>query len=105
MRHHPGRRPALRHPRRSSTTGPGSFSPDDVNFLQAVANVLAAAVQRDRDEQDLAAIRDELASQLADMTRLHALGAPLLEQPRAAEGPPVKSSRRSPSSRARAVAS
>ena len=56
---------------------PKTFSPDDVNFLQAVANVLAAAVQRRRDEQDLAAIRDELAVQLADMTRLHALGARL----------------------------
>ena len=53
------------------------FSPDDVHFLQAVANVLAAAIQRKRDEQELAAIRDELAVQLADMTRLHALSARL----------------------------
>ena len=53
---------------------PMGFSPDDVNFLQSVANVLAAAIQRKRDEQELAAIRDELAVQLADMTRLHALG-------------------------------
>ncbi len=56
---------------------PRTFSADDVNFLQSMANVLAAAVQRKRDEQDLAAIRDELAVQLADMTRLHALGARL----------------------------
>ena len=64
------------------------FSLDDVHFLQAVANVLAAAVQRKRDEQDLAAIRDELAVQLADMTRLHALGARLsnsLELPKVLE--------------------
>ncbi len=67
---------------------PRTFSPHDVNFLQAVANVLAAAVQRSRDEQDLATIRDELAVQLADMTRLHALGARLsnsLELPRVLE--------------------
>ena len=67
---------------------PRTFSPDDVNFLQAVANVLAAAIQRMRDEQDLGAIRDELAVQLADMTRLHALGARLansLELPRVLE--------------------
>ena len=53
-----------------------------------MANVLAAAIQRKRDEQDLAAIRDELAVQLADMTRLHALGARLsnsLELPRSCE--------------------
>jgi len=67
---------------------PRTFSVDDVHFLQAVANVLAAAIQRKRDEQDLAAIRDELAVQLADMTRLHALGARLsnsLELPRVLE--------------------
>jgi signal transduction histidine kinase/CheY-like chemotaxis protein len=56
---------------------PRTYSVDDIHFLQAVANVLAAAIQRKRDEQDLGAIRDELAVQLADMTRLHALGARL----------------------------
>jgi len=56
---------------------PKPFSLDDIHFLQAVANVLAAAIQRKRDELDLGAIRDELAAQLADMTRLHALGARL----------------------------
>ena len=53
------------------------FAKDDIHFLQAVAHVLAAAIRRMHDEQELAAIRDELASQLADMTRLHALGARL----------------------------
>ena len=56
---------------------PRAFTRDDVHFLQAVANVLAAAIQRKRDEDGLAAIRDELAVQLADMTRLHALSARL----------------------------
>jgi signal transduction histidine kinase/DNA-binding response OmpR family regulator len=56
---------------------PRSFTQDDVHFLQAVANVLAAAIQRARDEQELAAIRDEVAAQLADMKRLHGLVARL----------------------------
>ncbi len=67
---------------------PKTFSRDDVHFLRATANVLAAAIQRRRDEQDLGAIRDELAVQLADMTRLHALGARLsnsLELPKVLE--------------------
>jgi signal transduction histidine kinase/DNA-binding response OmpR family regulator len=67
---------------------PRGFSRDDVHFLQAVANVLAATIQRKSDEQALAATRDELASQLADMTRLHALGARLansLELPKVLE--------------------
>ena len=54
-----------------------SFTRDDIHFLQAVAHVLAAAIRRAHDERELAAIRDELAAQLADMTRLHALGARL----------------------------
>ena len=53
------------------------FTQDDIHFLQAVANVLATAIQRKRDEQELVAIRDALAIQLADMTRLHALCARL----------------------------
>jgi len=52
---------------------PRSFTRDDVNFLQAVSNVLASAIQRKRDDEDLAAVRDELAVQLDDMTRLHSL--------------------------------
>ncbi len=67
---------------------PRAFSLDDIHFLQAVSNVLAAAIQRRRDELDLGAIRDELAVQLSDMTRLHALGARLsnsLELPRVLE--------------------
>ncbi|HEX8201798.1 MAG TPA: response regulator [Isosphaeraceae bacterium] len=54
-----------------------AFTRDDIHFLQAIANVLAAAIGRKRDEAELAAVRDELAVQLADMTRLHALGARL----------------------------
>jgi signal transduction histidine kinase/DNA-binding response OmpR family regulator len=57
--------------------GPRLFSRDDAHFLQAIANVLSAAIQRKRDEAELAAVRDELAVQLADMTRLHALSAQL----------------------------
>ena len=53
------------------------FTPDDANFLQALAHVLAAAIQRKRDEQELSGIKDELAVQLADMTQLHALSARL----------------------------
>jgi signal transduction histidine kinase/DNA-binding response OmpR family regulator len=56
---------------------PRAYAQDDVHYLQSVANVLAAAIQRRRDDEELAAVRDELASQLADMTRLHALGARL----------------------------
>jgi len=55
-----------------------TFSRDDVHFHQAVANVLAAAIQRERDEVELAVVRDELKIQLADMTRLHALSEHLL---------------------------
>ena len=52
---------------------PKSFARDDVHFLQALSNVLASAIQRKRDDEDLAAVRDELAVQLDDMTRLHGL--------------------------------
>lgn len=55
------------------TEEPRTFSQDDIYFLQAVANILAAAIQRRRDEEELGAVRDELAVQLAEMTRLHAL--------------------------------
>src|SRR5512135_734222 len=56
---------------------PRAFTQDDAHFLQALANVLAAAIQRKRDEEELALVRDELAVQLADMTRLHALSVRL----------------------------
>ena len=65
------------------TDRPRTFARDDVHFLQAVANVLAAAIQRRRDEDALAEVRDELAIQLADMTRLHALSDAPLQQHRA----------------------
>ena len=52
---------------------PRTFSQDDIHFLQAVANVLAAAIERQRDQDALGEVRDELARQLADMTTLHAL--------------------------------
>ena len=38
-----------------------------------MANVLAAAIERQRDQDALGEVRDELARQLADMTTLHAL--------------------------------
>lgn len=56
---------------------PRAFTQDDAHFLQALANVLAAAIQRKRDEEELTLVRDELAVQLADMTRLHALSVRL----------------------------
>jgi signal transduction histidine kinase len=54
-----------------------AFTRDDAHFLQTVAHVLSAAIQRRRDEEELAAVKDELAVQLADMTRLHKLSARL----------------------------
>jgi signal transduction histidine kinase/DNA-binding response OmpR family regulator len=56
---------------------PRSFTRDDIHFLQAVANVLATAIQRKQTEDELAAVKDELAAQLAEMTRLHQLSARL----------------------------
>lgn len=57
--------------------GSRTFSHDDATFLQAVAHVLATAIQRKRDDEELSKIKDELAVQLADMTRLHALSVRL----------------------------
>jgi signal transduction histidine kinase/DNA-binding response OmpR family regulator len=54
-----------------------TFGRDEVYFLQTVAHVLAAAVQRWRNEQEVGALKDELARQLADMTRLQQLSARL----------------------------
>jgi signal transduction histidine kinase/response regulator RpfG family c-di-GMP phosphodiesterase len=56
---------------------PRSFTKDDVHFLQAVANVLATAIQRKHNEDTLADVRDELAAQLSDMTLLHHLSTRL----------------------------
>lgn len=50
-----------------------TFTEDDIHFLQAIANVLAAAIERKRAEEEMTALKDELAAQLADMTRLHEL--------------------------------
>ncbi|MGI8928687.1 MAG: ATP-binding protein [Candidatus Limnocylindrales bacterium] len=44
---------------------PARFTPDDANFLQAVANVLAAAVVRFRAQADMRASRDQLAAILS----------------------------------------
>jgi PAS domain S-box-containing protein len=44
------------------TKHPGRFTRDDANFLQAVANVLAAAVERQRIEAELLSSRDQLAA-------------------------------------------
>ena len=41
----------LRPSRRSTAPSKRSFTLEDVNFLQAVANVIAIAIQRDHDEQ------------------------------------------------------
>lgn len=49
------------------------FSADDVYFLRNVANVLATAIERKGNEEELARLRDALAIQLADITRLHQL--------------------------------
>jgi len=56
---------------------PRAFTRDDVHFLQSLANALATAIQRRRDDEELAKVRDQLAVQLADMTRLHGLVARL----------------------------
>jgi PAS domain S-box-containing protein len=47
------------------TSRRGRFTHDDVNFLQAVANILAAAVERQRVEAELRASRDELSTIVA----------------------------------------
>ena len=44
------------------TTRLGRFTRDDANFLHAVANVLAAAVERERIESELRSSRDQLAA-------------------------------------------
>jgi PAS domain S-box-containing protein len=44
------------------TTQHRSFTPDDANFLQAVANVLAAAIDRRQIEEDLQLSHDQLAA-------------------------------------------
>jgi PAS domain S-box-containing protein len=59
------------------TAGERKFTRDDINFLQATANVLAMAIERKQSERDLAAVKDELAIQLADMIHLHELSARL----------------------------
>ena len=44
------------------TTRPAVFSREDANFMQAVANVLAAAVERRRIESELRSSRDQLSA-------------------------------------------
>ncbi|MEO8625228.1 MAG: ATP-binding protein [Candidatus Limnocylindrales bacterium] len=44
------------------TTRVGRFTRDEANFLQAVANVIGAAVERDRIENELRTSRDQLAA-------------------------------------------
>ncbi len=58
-----------------------AFTDDEAHFLRAIANVLAAAVQRQQAEAELSAIRDELSARLADMTRLHELSLRLSMSP------------------------
>ncbi|CAA9353847.1 MAG: hypothetical protein AVDCRST_MAG93-7252, partial [uncultured Chloroflexia bacterium] len=40
-----------------------TFTEDDINFLQAIANVLAAAIERKRDEEELAKRMETLGEQ------------------------------------------
>jgi signal transduction histidine kinase len=49
---------------------PRDFSPDDLNFLQAVANLLAAAIGRSRIEGELRRHRDDLEGLVRERTRL-----------------------------------
>jgi GAF domain-containing protein len=44
------------------TTAPADFTLEDANFLQAVANVLAAAVERRKIESQLRSSRDQLSA-------------------------------------------
>jgi PAS domain S-box-containing protein len=50
------------------TSRRGRFTHDDVNFLQAVANILAAAIDRQRVEADLRTSRDELSTIVAGLS-------------------------------------
>ena len=47
-----------------------AFNPDDLNFLQAVANLLAAALARQRIEAELRRHRDDLEGLVRERTRL-----------------------------------
>jgi PAS domain S-box-containing protein len=49
----------------ANTTSPRTFSEDDANFLQAVANVLAAAVERKDTEEKLEEVREAERSRMA----------------------------------------
>ncbi len=50
-----------------------SFSPDDVSFLQAVANVVSGAAEREGDEQRLRQVRDDERRRIARDLHDHAL--------------------------------
>jgi GAF domain-containing protein len=50
------------------TTARGHFTQDDANFLQAVGNVLAAAIARLRVEGELRRSRDEMAAIVGSVT-------------------------------------
>ena len=49
------------------TKRPGRFTQDEANFLQAVANVLGAAVERDHIESAMLSSRDQLAAIVASI--------------------------------------
>jgi signal transduction histidine kinase/DNA-binding response OmpR family regulator len=55
----------------AQTTHKRIFTRDDIYFLQAMAHVLATAIQRQRADEVLASLKDELAARLADLTQLH----------------------------------
>ena len=49
----------------ADTTSHRTFSEDDINFLQAVANVLASAVERNETERRLEEVREAERSRIA----------------------------------------
>ncbi len=50
------------------TTARRQFTQDDIHFLEAMANILAAAIRRDRDRQRLEALNQTLEQRVAKRT-------------------------------------
>ncbi|MFA9478708.1 PAS domain-containing protein [Phycisphaerales bacterium AB-hyl4] len=72
------------------TTVPREFTRDDINFLQSVAHLLAAAIQRKASERELQTLNETLEQRVADRTavaehravQLRALAAELAQAER-----------------------